>query len=83
MLLLVCMISGLNNLDNQLVCSSLRKSSPSFPQFPIVLCVGLKPCRIFFCPLWHIYWTQSKEGYGRCLEGEKGIEKYYIVLYYN
>jgi hypothetical protein len=37
-------------LDNQVVCSSLRKTiSPTLgiPQWPVVLCVGLEPHRHF------------------------------------
>ena len=45
MLLLVCSQDWPLALENQLVCSSLGTISPppSFPQLPIVLCVGLSP----------------------------------------
>lgn len=36
-------------LDSQLICSSLGKTTsptPSFPQLPIVLCIGLRPQKL-------------------------------------
>lgn len=35
-------------LGNQLVCSFLRKNTSNFIQFPVDLCIGLRPLEIFF-----------------------------------
>ena len=49
-------------LDNQLVCSSLGKTTslaPSFPQLCVVFWVELRPCGLFSCPLEHVPWFQA------------------------
>lgn len=37
-------------LGNQLVCSFLRKNTSNFIQFPVDLCIGLRPLETFFTP---------------------------------